>query len=396
MKVLIICNKAPYPKKDGGCVAMANLIEGLAKKGIQLHVFVLETFKHSFMRSAIPVELREKHTWESCFIDTKIHPVDAFTSIMNRESYNLNRFFSADVDRRIVELLSKETFDVIHLESLYSCAYIATIRRSCESKLVLRSHNLEFEIWERLAQKTKNPIKRLYLNYLSKQLRKEEISISKSVNGVASISSSDLGFYTKNSINAELIPFGLDLENEHVQRNHKQQFFHLGAMDWIPNIKAMNGFISNAWIPFVEKHPTAQLHLAGRKCFEYSPPTNHPSIINHGEVKKARDFMAENGIMVVPLFAGSGIRIKIIEGMSLGVPIITTPIGIQSIEHLEGESVLITKNWEGWLNAMETLWLDPDKAKAIGIMGREKACANHSIERASEALINFYENILEG
>lgn len=396
MKVLIICNKAPYPKKDGGCVAMAYLIEGLAKKGIELHVFVLETFKHSFMRSAIPTELRENHTWESCFIDTKVHPVDAFISIMNRESYNLNRFFSADVDKRIIELLSKKSFDVIHLESLYSCAYISTITRSCESKLVLRSHNLEFEIWERLAEKSNNPVKKLYLKYLAYQLRKEEISISKSVHGVASISSSDLGFYKENGIQAELIPFGLDLENEHANSTHKQQFFHLGAMDWTPNIEAMNSFISNAWIPFVEKHPDAQLHLAGRKCFEYTPPDNHPSIINHGEVKKARDFMAENGIMVVPLFAGSGIRIKIIEGMSLGVPIITTPVGIQSIEHLEGESVLIAEDWEGWLKAMETLWLDRDMAKAIGTEGREKIWKNHSIEKSSEALINFYENILEG
>ena len=88
MKVLQLCHKSPYPAKDGGCLAILNISQGLINAGIDLKILTIETKKHPFIKSRIPKDFLTKTQIESVFVDTSLNLVDAFSSLITQDSYN--------------------------------------------------------------------------------------------------------------------------------------------------------------------------------------------------------------------------------------------------------------------------------------------------------------------
>ncbi|HYG51807.1 MAG TPA: hypothetical protein VD905_12935, partial [Flavobacteriales bacterium] len=191
LSILQICNKPPYPPVDGGCIAMNTVTNGLLEAGCHIKVLTIETSKHALRYDALPKDYIEKTQIESVFVDTSINMVDAFSALITSDSYNISRFFSPDFDRKLIEVLRKHKFDVVQVESLFMTPYIGTIRRTSKAKIILRSHNLEYIIWENLAKGTKNIPKKTYLKILASQLKKYELNVIKDVDGIATISSED-------------------------------------------------------------------------------------------------------------------------------------------------------------------------------------------------------------
>jgi hypothetical protein len=163
MKILQLCLKPPLPARDGGCIAMNNVTQGLLQAGHKVKVLTIFTYKHDLNPELMPEEYVDQTGIEGVFIDTRVNAVDAFASFVTSDSYNISRFFSTDFDIRLAKLLRNEDFDVIHLESLFMTPYVGTIRRLSMAPIVLRSHNLEFVIWEKIAAGTTNVIKRMYM-----------------------------------------------------------------------------------------------------------------------------------------------------------------------------------------------------------------------------------------
>jgi hypothetical protein len=195
MKILQLCNKPPLPAVDGGCIAMNNITQGLLNSGHEVRILTIETVKHPMLREQMPAEYLEKTAIDSVFIDTSLNLIDAFSALVTSDSYNVSRFFSPDFDRKLIAILSREKFDIIHLESLFMTPYLSTIRRYSKAPVVLRSHNLEYIIWERMAEVSKNRAKKAYLNLLSRQLKKYETSVINKVDGIAAISNEDAKKY---------------------------------------------------------------------------------------------------------------------------------------------------------------------------------------------------------
>ena len=103
MRVLQLCHKSPYPAKDGGCLAILNISQGLINAGVDLKILTIETHKHPFEKERIPKDFLKKTKIESVFVDTTLNIVDAFSSIITQDSYNITRFFSADFDHKLQE-----------------------------------------------------------------------------------------------------------------------------------------------------------------------------------------------------------------------------------------------------------------------------------------------------
>ena len=107
------------------------------------------------------------------------------------DNYNISRFFSPDMDIRLIQLLSREEFSIVQLESLFMTPYIPTIRRYSRARIVLRSHNLEHVVQERLAKGERHLLKKPYRRFLAKQLKDYEHEVLGRVDGVAAITPSD-------------------------------------------------------------------------------------------------------------------------------------------------------------------------------------------------------------
>jgi len=120
MKVLQLCNKPPRPMVDGGCIAMNTIATGLLDRDIDLKILTASTEKHPFLEDQISVDFKSSTNIESIFLDTRVNIIDAFSALVTSDSYNVSRFFSPDFDKRLIELLGEENYDIVHLESLFA------------------------------------------------------------------------------------------------------------------------------------------------------------------------------------------------------------------------------------------------------------------------------------
>lgn len=397
MKVLQLCHKPPFPPKDGGCIAMHNITQGLLRAGHDVHILTIFTHKHDLELDQLPADYLDSTNIEGVFVDTQINIVDAFSSLITQDSYNINRFFSPDFDRRLIQILQRKKFDIFHLESLFMTPYMSTLRRISSAPIVLRSHNLEFIIWERLAEGTGNFAKRVYLKYLAKKLKEYEISVVRQVNGIAAISASDRSRYQAISGSKPVIelPFGVDtsLYPPAYFTGSTPTLFHIGAMDWQPNIEALEWFMSSIWPIVREAHPTVHFHIAGRCLNRDTYQFDDQRVIVHGEVDSAIDFMAEHSIMVVPLRSAGGIRVKIIEGMACGKAIVSTKVGAEGLDLQNNTEIVLADEASSFAESILELLNHHDRITAIGQAAREHALKHFSNDAITQRLLEFYKEL---
>ena len=118
MKILILCNKPPYPATEGGPMAMNSIIKGLLKAGHHVKILAINNEKFNVTEADIPDDYRKETGIELIDVDLSIKPFKAFLNLFSRKSYHVKRFISKDFENRLVEVLKKEHFDVVQLEML--------------------------------------------------------------------------------------------------------------------------------------------------------------------------------------------------------------------------------------------------------------------------------------
>ena len=154
MNILLLCNKSPFPPSEGGPMAMNSIITGLVEAGHKVKVLAFNSDKFHVDIDSIPKEYRDKTRIEFVDIKLKINPFDALKNLFSDESYHVKRFISKEFKDRLIKILKKEKFDIVQIEMIYMAPYIETIRENSKATIVLRAHNIEHKIWERIAKKT--------------------------------------------------------------------------------------------------------------------------------------------------------------------------------------------------------------------------------------------------
>jgi glycosyltransferase involved in cell wall biosynthesis len=131
----------------------------------------------------------------------------------------------------------------------------------------------------------------------------------------------------------------------------------------------------------------------GRGLSKQDPRFFHSGIVNHGEVPDAEDFMHQHGVMIVPIQAGSGIRIKTLEAMALGVPIVSTFVGAQGLAVLDGVEIEIADEPKDFAAAICKLLSSPAKSQEMTIQARKYVELHHNLKRNTTELLTFLASI---
>ena len=380
-------------------MAMNSIITGLLEAGHQVKVLAINSPKYNVKESNIPEDYRKKTGIELIDVDLDVKPMKAFLNLFTRRSYHVERFISKDFKARLAELLQKEQFDVVQLEMLYMTPYVETIREHSKAVIVLRAHNVEHKIWERIAKETKFFIKRWYISHLAKTLKEYELTALETVDGVAAITRKDAAYFRKYCSKPIIdIPYGVYPEeftpNSEIEGHPR--FYHIGSMNWMPNEEGIRWFIDEVLPKTVEKVPTFVYHLAGRNMPEWLTQLNNPNVDVIGEVPDAKAFVAENDVAIVPLLAGSGIRIKIIESMAMGKTVITTRVGAEGILYKEDENLIIAENKAKMVEAIRSINVNPEIAVRIGQAARKLVEETYDNRKIIARLLMFYEEIRSG
>jgi polysaccharide biosynthesis protein PslH len=397
MKILFLTSKPPYPLSDGGCIATFNLIEAFADAGHEIHVLSIATPKHPAPDN-MPQSVSGKAHFHFVDIDTSVALLDMIANLaFSRLPYNAARFISADYKAKLEHLLQAHTFDIVQLEGLYVCPYIDTVRAGTGAFLAFRSHNLEHEIWKRAAASEKRSAKKGYIKHLARRLERFERSFINKYDAIIPITERDSKAFAKlgNARPCHISPAGYNMGKwkEQGTGKHQTDIFFLGALDWKPNRDGITWFLDNVWGNLSNKFPKLKFYLAGRNApASFAAKVEHiAGLVYLGEVPDASLFMRQHGIMVVPLFSGSGMRVKIIEGMAMGKPIISTPVGAEGIECTSGENIIVAGCQQAFFSEICRLVETPAIAAQIGANAREFVEENYDSNAIAYSLLSFYD-----
>ncbi|MCF8381504.1 MAG: glycosyltransferase family 4 protein [Bacteroidales bacterium] len=399
MKILILSSKVPFPKKDGGAIATISLAESLADEGNEISMLCLNTKKHFFNINDIPQSLRKKIHFMSVDINTGINPLQLLANFLfSKEPYNARRFYSNEYEILLKKILENEKPDFVQLEGPYMGYYIPVIRKFSKAKISLRAHNVENEIWKLKYLRTRNFFVRFYLKNLSLRIEKLESKIVLSSDFLVSISENDRKNLIKFSdIPSITIQTGLSPENYPPPKQGKfPSLFFIGALDWTPNQEGIIWFIEEVFLNLRKKLPKIEFHVAGRNAPEWLSKRmdahKDNGVIYHGEVENAYEFMNKYAIFISPLFTGSGIRIKILEGMIMQRVVIATGIAIEGINATHLKNCIITDEAEEMKNIIFELCNNKEKYNQIAASARQFILENFNNLASGKKLSDFYRS----
>lgn len=376
---------------------MNNLIGGLINAGHKVKVLALNTNKYHVDIERIPEDYRKKTQIELTYINLSVKPLQAFLNLFTTKSYHVERFISKSFENKLVQILDNSDFDIVQIELLYMSPYIPIIRKLSNAKIILRAHNIEHLIWERLTESESNPIKRFYLNHLASTLKKYEHDVLSEYDGIVPITKKDAEFFKAVSDTPVCaVSFGINISSFSKTNSTTPENapFHIGAMNWLPNEEGIKWFLEKVWPIVREVEPEMPLYLAGREMPEWIKTDERQNIHVVGEVPDAYDFIRSKSISIAPLLSGSGIRIKIIESMAMARAVVSSSIGAEGINCTTGENIMIADSPEDFAQSLTELYRNPDQARQIGINAKELISQEHNTTKIIHRLVSFYQEIL--
>jgi glycosyltransferase involved in cell wall biosynthesis len=319
-------------------------------------------------------------------------------NLFSSESYFVSRFHFQDFEDALIKKLQTTQFDIIQLEGLFMGVYIPVIKKYSKAKIVLRAHNVEHLIWQRHLQNEKPSLKKIYLSMQTKRLKRFEWKVLNEVDAVVTITDIDREMFEKEGLKK---PFyncitGVDVASYKTGSGVKKPktLFHFASMDWMPNQEAVRWFLANCWGDVLKAVPDAKLVIAGRHMPQEFIKMSEPNVLVIETVNDAKAFYQEHELMLVPLLSGSGLRIKIIEGMAYGKAIVSTSIGAEGIKCTNGKNIIIADSAKDFSAAVIDLLQHPEKVKNLETEARVFAENELDNSKVVKGLVNFYNTLL--
>jgi len=433
MKILVVGNRVPWPLHDGGAIATYGMLRSLAENGAEVDFFSFNTKKH-FAENAIIEKYFGFCKVHLVSLDASVKPLKALWNLLFGGSYHMERYDNLDAAVELYDLIQSSNYDCVMAEGLYSMPIALRVMKqlsvkadglgsneihenSNESvqkkpiKWVYRSHNLEYQIWERLAISEQQSLKRWYLDLQSKRLKRYEIDAWCEMDAIVPIVETDSnvilatvseihknnqlnsGYSVANQPQIHVYQPGIAIESPFAFVHRPLSIFHIGSMEWQANEQGVMWFLKKVWPRVLSAQPNVKFHLAGKGLSKTDPRFFQTGIVNHGEVDDAEVFMQSRGIMIVPIQAGSGIRIKSLEAMALGVPVVSTSIGAQGLTVESGTQMIIADDPEGFADGIIQLLLNPAASQEMTQQARAYVEQHHNLKRNTAELLGFLRQL---
>ncbi len=395
---------------------MLETLRELHNAGNHVDVFVVNTKRHY----AEPKELQPFcDTVCACSVDTTVTWYGALRNLFfpKRQiwlprhplSYWLERF----VDNRAVAALiamyhEHGPYDIINSESLFSVEMAARLKAALEASgdtvppILYRSHNVEHQLQVRMGREaTRGFWERTYRRFLAFQTERNERTIVREVDGVVTVSESDAAIYQSYAPTQDvesIFPGVSSPTDEAVEKAPRapNTIALLGSLEWPPNVKGAVWFVHEVMPRILKKRPDVVLHMAGRRPLkEVLDLHDGRTVIVHGEVVDAHAFRMNYAVNVVSVHSGGGIRIKILDCLGMGCPVVSTTLGASGLPVTSGEHLILADTADDFANACLRLLEQPEVAMQMAMRGRAHVLQNFGWAARINQLINFMKKVIK-
>ncbi len=396
MRVLVLTKKFPYPLREGEPIAVSYLAQGLKASGARLSLLAMNTTKHFFDLDELPADYDCFDDIRAVTVDNRISASGALWHLLTGRPYILSRFRNAAFEEALRHLLTGHRFDVIQLETPYLAVYLPLIRSLTSAPVVMRAHNVEHEIWDRVARLSTG-LRRWYLLNQNEYLRHFEVRMLNQYDLLLAITHRDLQRFRELGFEGRAVvaPVGLPLRDyKPLEQPAETAIGFIGALDWMPNQHGITWFLDEVWPEVHRRFPGLVLRIAGKHTPAWLYKRAGGGVEVLGEVADARAFMNRHQVLLAPLFSGSGIKIKVLEGMALRRVVLTTSLGLEGIPAENGREVLVADNPAGFVEHISRCVEEPKTVEKIGVAARQFVEAHFDLETIGRQVFEAYSSIL--
>jgi len=349
-------------------------LKGLVKRGIEVYLFSKKPLK------VIEKDLEElkKHCLEIKLIEIKELKVKkiikAFLSIFSSLAYGIKLRYSGRIKKKLERFIDAIQPDAIICDSIYQSLNIPLDFRGLK---ILYEHNVESVIVKRYLEKEKNIFKKIFarIEYL-KMERFQKKMWGKFDLSVAS-SSEDKKLMEERVKGLKIMVLNNGVDTDFFQPNsypvEEKALVYTGQIGWFPNEDAVIYFIKNIYPLIKKEEPEAKFWIVGEGPSEKirKLASQDKSLMVTGLVEDVRLFLGRASVFVVPLRIGSGTRLKILEAMAMGKPIVSTSLGCEGLEVRHKENIVVADNPEDFANAVILLLKNKSRCRKLGENARK-------------------------
>lgn len=376
---------------------VCNTIKGLIVLGHEVSLVALNAQKYSSSYYEKD-ELEDKINYTSFKISINVSMVDAVVNLFRKKSNNVDRYYDAEFEKLLTRELKQTAYDIIQFEGLFVTPYLASVRKVSKAKLIYRSHNIEHQVYERLAHQKTDLLKRWYLRMVARRIKDYELQQLNKFDAIAVFTAEDkktvLSYGA--TIPVEIFPVGIDLTRYRPDfgKTEFPSLFFLGSLDWLPNREGIEWFIDNFYKDLTEGDLRVKFYVAGHNIPErFDDYEVMGKIFIQGEVDDAFDFVNSKAIMIVPLLSSGGMRVKIVEGMAMQKCIISTALGAEGINFTNGANIMIANDRAEFYHAIERCISDEEFCKNVGLNARKLVEQQHDVNKVAKDLVKFYKKL---
>ncbi len=410
MNILYIAPRIPVKPFDGGAYMVFHQLRCLVRAGHTVILCAPNTSRHPAKQGD---ELGICSQLVSTDVDTSISIWGAVRALLGskepaptglpRAPYTLQRFFSKELFENVLAVIKSQPVDVILADYLQSSWYALALRHTLADAcppVVYRANNVEHQILVRLANGDRSPLhERMYRRLLVWQTEQFERTVAAAVDSVVSISELDAQWFEQVAPNTALtvVPPGIDVPTP-VERHLQAipRIGMLGSLEWTPNVEGLRWFLRDIAPLIWKENPNVEIHLAGRSPLpEVLAWHDGKRVFVHGAVDSAADFLSTLHVGIIPLLSGSGVRIKLLEGLAHGLPMVTTHLGAEGIDVQDTEHVLMADSAQTFANACLALLADQKQAQEMAFRGRDLVRERYSWEDAMDKLVRVFASVIE-
>jgi glycosyltransferase involved in cell wall biosynthesis len=282
--------------------------------------------------------------------------------------YAVSRFKSSRIQQRLNTWFEEKAFDVAvcdFLDAAVNFPGVLTI------PTILFQHNVESEIWRRRALTERNPAKRrLYRFEFEKMLNYEQSVVGK-FHHIIAVSEHDRRLMSEwgDPSRISVVPTGVDLQQYRPGPSSRESgplVVFTGAMDWEPNVDAVEYFCREMWPTIRAKVPAARFRIVGRNPGWRVQRLASGSVEVTGPVVSVVDHLEESTVVVVPLRVGGGARLKIYEAMATGKAVVSTTVGAEGLDVHHGRDIVLADDPLAFAEAVALLLKDAELRRRYG------------------------------
>jgi glycosyltransferase involved in cell wall biosynthesis len=305
------------------------------------------------------------------------------------------RTFATALDRR----LERGDIDVVHADQLSMALHLPRARRY-GARTVFDAHNAVWELVHDLAPRQPTPLHRAAAEVEWRQLRRFEGEACRESDLTLVVSAHDeasLSMAAGGPIRGLVVPIGVEVQERRPvsPSPDSHRLLSVATMHYPPNAEAIRWFRDEIWPIIRTGDPPAVVDIVGTRPPDdlVQWPRQEPRVQVHGYVADVDDLYRQAALFIVPLRAGSGVRVKILEAMAAGVPVVSTSIGIDGLDLQHGEHLLVADDPAAFASATLELLACTARRQALAAAARERVLERYDWRVCCRPVLDAYREL---